>query len=58
MLEAARRHAAELRRGIGVTLAIRVGLSAGEVVVRTISDDLHMDYTAMGETVHLGFAEK
>ncbi|HZO32547.1 MAG TPA: adenylate/guanylate cyclase domain-containing protein, partial [Chloroflexota bacterium] len=53
MLEAARRHAEGLRRSVGFTIAIRVGLSAGEVVVRTISDDLHMDYTAMGETVHL-----
>ena len=53
MLEAARRHAEGLRRSVGFTVAIRVGLSAGEVVVRTISDDLHMDYTAMGETVHL-----
>jgi class 3 adenylate cyclase len=30
-----------------------VGLSSGEVVVCLISDDLHLDYTAMGPTVHL-----
>jgi class 3 adenylate cyclase/tetratricopeptide (TPR) repeat protein len=53
MQEAARRHADELRRSLGVTLTIRVGLCSGEVVVRTIRDDLHMDYTAMGQTVHL-----
>ena len=53
MQEAARRHAEETRRALGVTLTIRVGLSSGEVVVRTIRDDLHMDYTAMGQTVHL-----
>jgi class 3 adenylate cyclase/tetratricopeptide (TPR) repeat protein len=53
MLDAARRHAIETRRTHGIALAIRVGLSSGEVVVRTIRDDLHMDYTAMGETVHL-----
>src|SRR6185503_6902498 len=29
------------------------GLNAGEVVVRAISNDLHMDYSAIGQTVHL-----
>jgi len=53
MLEAAGGHADALRRSLGVTLTIRVGLSSGEVVVRAIRDDLHMDYTAMGQTVHL-----
>jgi class 3 adenylate cyclase/tetratricopeptide (TPR) repeat protein len=53
MQEAVRRHADEVRRTHGAVLTIRVGLSAGEVVVRTISDDLHIDYTAMGQTVHL-----
>ena len=51
--EAARRHADELRRTQGIAPAVRVGMSSGEVVVRTIRDDLHMDYTAMGQTVHL-----
>src|SRR5205823_2922939 len=32
---------------------IRVGLNAGEVVVRHIGNDLTMDYTAVGETTHL-----
>jgi tetratricopeptide (TPR) repeat protein len=32
---------------------IRVGLNSGEVVVRAIGNDLHMDYTAIGETTHL-----
>src|SRR5215217_1133340 len=53
MQDAVRRHAEQLRRAEGVALTIRVGLSAGEVVVRTIRDDLHMDFTAMGQTVHL-----
>ena len=48
-----RRHLEDVRRTHGVTFNIRSGLSAGEVVVRTIRDDLHMDYTAMGQTVHL-----
>ncbi|WP_342238269.1 AAA family ATPase [Inquilinus sp. OTU3971] len=37
----------------GALVEARVGLNSGEVVVRLISDDLHMDYTAMGRTVHL-----
>jgi len=28
-----------------------VGLNAGEVVVRNIGNDLHMDYSAVGPTV-------
>ena len=32
---------------------IRVGLNSGEVVVRAIGNDLHMDYTAIGQTTHL-----
>src|SRR4051794_810471 len=32
---------------------MRVGLNAGEVVVRTIGNDLHMDYSAVGPTTHL-----
>ena len=34
-------------------LAIRVGLHAGEVVVRAIHTDLSVDYDAIGATVHL-----
>jgi predicted ATPase/class 3 adenylate cyclase len=36
-----------------VPYKIRVGLNAGEVVVRGIGNDLTMDYTAVGETTHL-----
>src|SRR5438876_5508656 len=32
---------------------MRVGLNSGEVVVRAIGNDLHMDYSAVGETTHL-----
>ena len=35
------------------TVQIRVGLNSGEVVVRAIGNDLHMDYTAVGQTTHL-----
>jgi len=30
-----------------------VGLHSGEVVVRSIGNDLHMDYSAFGQTTHL-----
>jgi class 3 adenylate cyclase len=53
MLEAVRTYAEDVRRAHGTAIQIRVGLNSGEVVVRLISDDLHMDYTAMGESVHL-----
>src|SRR5207245_7831406 len=53
MQESVKRHAEEMRRTTGVSLAIRVGLNSGEVVVRSIGSDLHMDYTAVGQTTHL-----
>ena len=34
-------------------MQIRVGLNSGEVVVRAIGNDLHMDYSAIGQTTHL-----
>ena len=37
----------------GVEVQIRVGLNSGEVVVRAIGNDLHMDYSAIGQTTHL-----
>ncbi len=51
--EAMRRYAAESLRRHGVDVQARVGLNSGEVIVRLVSDDLHMDYTALGQTVHL-----
>ena len=53
MQEAVRRYAEEVRRAHGVDVQIRVGLNSGEVVVRAIGSDLHMDYTAVGQTTHL-----
>src|SRR4029077_12389275 len=32
---------------------VRLGLNSGEVVVRAIGNDLHMDYSAIGQTTHL-----
>ena len=37
----------------GAPVRIRVGLNSGEVVVRAIGNDLHMDYSAIGQTTHL-----
>jgi class 3 adenylate cyclase/tetratricopeptide (TPR) repeat protein len=48
-----KQYAAEVERTRGVPLHIRVGLNSGEVVVRSIGSDLHMDYTAVGQTTHL-----
>ena len=53
MQDAIGRYAAELRRLQGLDVEIRVGLNSGEVVVRSIGSDLHMDYTAVGQTTHL-----
>src|SRR4026208_146214 len=46
-------YAEELRRTEGISVRIRVGLNSGEVIVRSIGSDLHMDYTAVGQTTHL-----
>jgi class 3 adenylate cyclase/tetratricopeptide (TPR) repeat protein len=53
MQEAVKRYAEEVHRTAGIPLHIRVGLNSGEVVVRSIGSDLHMDYTAVGQTTHL-----
>src|SRR5690349_24746660 len=53
MQEAMKTYSEEIRRKHGVTVRIRVGLNSGEVVVRAIGSDLHMDYTAVGQTTHL-----
>jgi class 3 adenylate cyclase/tetratricopeptide (TPR) repeat protein len=53
MQEAIRRYSEEARHAHGVELRIRVGLNSGEVVVRSIGNDLRMDYTAVGQTTHL-----
>src|SRR5215831_16166334 len=53
MQAAMRRYAEEVRRSHGLEMQARVGLNSGEVVVRSIGNDLHMDYSAMGQTTHL-----
>jgi class 3 adenylate cyclase len=51
--ETVKQYAAEVQRTHGVPIQMRVGLNSGEVVVRSIGSDLHMDYTAVGQTTHL-----
>ena len=44
------------RAGIGPSddlPQIRIGLNSGEVVVRTIDNDLNFDYLAVGDSIHL-----
>jgi class 3 adenylate cyclase/tetratricopeptide (TPR) repeat protein len=53
MQESVGRYGDELQRSHGVPVQIRVGLNSGDVVVRSIGSDLHMDYTAVGQTTHL-----
>src|SRR5215510_10562692 len=53
MQAALRRYAEEVRRSRGLELRIRVGLHSGDVVVRAIGNDLHMDYSAVGLTTVL-----
>src|SRR5207302_9791003 len=47
MQAAIRHYAEEVRRTHGLAVQIRVGLHAGDVVVRAIGNDLHMDYSAI-----------
>jgi class 3 adenylate cyclase/tetratricopeptide (TPR) repeat protein len=53
MQEAIARYNEAARRSHGNEVRIRVGLNSGEVVVRAIGNDLHMDYSAIGQTTHL-----
>jgi class 3 adenylate cyclase/tetratricopeptide (TPR) repeat protein len=53
MQAAMRQYAEEVRRTHGLEMQVRVGINSGEVVVRAIGNDLHMDYSAVGRTTHL-----
>ena len=46
-------YAEEVRRTHGLALQSRIGLNSGEVVLRTMRNDLGMDYAAVGQTAHL-----
>jgi class 3 adenylate cyclase/tetratricopeptide (TPR) repeat protein len=53
MQETIKKYAEELHQKEGVPIQVRIGLNSGEVVVRSVGSDLHMDYTAVGQTTHL-----
>jgi class 3 adenylate cyclase/tetratricopeptide (TPR) repeat protein len=46
-------YAVEIEQHHGVSCRFRVGLNTGPVVVGTVTDDLQMDFTAIGDTVNL-----
>jgi class 3 adenylate cyclase len=46
-------YAEEVEQAHGVECRFRVGLNTGPVVVGTVTDDLRMDFTAIGDTVNL-----
>ena len=48
-----RRYSQQLKRERGIAFSVRMGLNSGDVIVGKIGDDLRMDYTAQGHTVHL-----
>jgi hypothetical protein len=53
MQAALRRYAEDVRRTHGLEVLLRVGLNSGDVVVRTISNDLYMNYSGVGLTTNL-----
>jgi class 3 adenylate cyclase/predicted ATPase/transcriptional regulator with XRE-family HTH domain len=53
MQKAIGQYSEELRRTNGIEIQLRVGLNSGEVVVRAIGNDLHMEYSAVGQTTYL-----
>src|SRR5262245_1974153 len=53
MQESVVRYSDETQKTHGTPVQIRVGLNSGEVVVGSVGSDLHMEYTAVGQTVHL-----
>jgi class 3 adenylate cyclase/tetratricopeptide (TPR) repeat protein len=53
MQERVGRYGDEVQRTHGFPVQIRVGINSGDVVVRSIGSDLHLDYTAVGQTTNL-----
>jgi class 3 adenylate cyclase/tetratricopeptide (TPR) repeat protein len=51
MQEAMQRYSETAREG--GALKIGIGINSGEVVVRSITNDLNIDYAALGQTTHL-----
>src|SRR4051794_37503819 len=53
MQEAIQQYGQDVREQQGVEVLARVGLNSGEVVVGAISNDLYVEYSAIGPTTHL-----
>jgi class 3 adenylate cyclase/DNA-binding winged helix-turn-helix (wHTH) protein/predicted ATPase len=53
MQKAIHQYVEDLRRENGIELQLWAGLNSGEVVVRSIGNDLHMEYSAVGQTMFL-----
>src|SRR5215472_2889530 len=53
MQAAIRRYAEDVRRTQGLEVLLRVGLNSGGVLVRTIGNDLYMNYSGVGLTTNL-----
>ena len=53
MQEEMRRHRERLGQSEEAGLQIGIGMNSGEVVVRSIGNDLNIDYSALGHTTHL-----
>jgi len=43
----------ETLRTDGVSIQVRVGMNSGDVVVRSLRNDIYSEYTAVGRTTHL-----
>jgi len=50
---ALRQYSDKAQRTYSLSVDFRVGLNSGGVIVQAIDNDLHMDYSAIGQTVHL-----
>jgi class 3 adenylate cyclase/tetratricopeptide (TPR) repeat protein len=53
MQETVKQYADEVQRSHEVGVTIRVGLNSGEIVVCGIGNDLHLEYTVVGQTANL-----
>src|SRR5215468_2117883 len=53
MQAAMQRYAEDVRRTQGLEVLLRVGLNSGGVLVRTIGNDLYMNYSGVGLTTNL-----
>ena len=53
MQESIARYSEDAQRTHGVPIMVRIGINSGEIVISAIGNDLHMEYTVVGQTIHL-----